>query len=240
MAAESPDSGDSLRPVSSYSRTAMAGQAHNCMDSSSFEGRRRTCLVWWMLTCALAAGTSLGCNASVAQADEPSDVAPVRAFDEPPSVGSSARVEGEMRFGYQNADGSLVEMGRTVLPIDGPEAPEFDGTASDELAGVDAEPAVQPATIPPVITQEPEVSENFSCSRACSTVSLGGSTGAYYAARSCSSFIGAGGCNIHDGYAADVHLVDSFPTPDQEWLCRVYADTTSTFDLQVCCLDCVP
>lgn len=191
-----------------------------------------------MLTCTLAAGSSLGCNSNVAQADEPDDLAPARAFDEPPPIGSRTRVEGEVRFGYHDADGSLVEVGRMLVPTDGPEAPEIDGAGADGLATVEAEPGARPATIPDVLQQDPEVSASLSCSRACSTVSVGGSVGAWYAARSCGSFFGAGGCNIHDGYADDVHLVDSFPTPEQEWLCRAYADTTAMFDLQVCCLDC--
>lgn len=190
-----------------------------------------------MLTCALVTSASLGCDSTLAQADEPERLS--RAFDTPRgSDAPRAKVKGEMSFGYLDEDGSPVEVGRKIVPDEEPETLPLDNLVPDEAGGVGGDSAAKPTAIPPVIQQEPEVSADLSCSRSCGTVEVGGSVGSLFVKRSCGDPTHGGGCNIEDGVASDVHLVDSFPADYDEWICRVYADTTELFDIQVCCLIC--
>src|SRR5688572_3155035 len=107
-----------------------------------------------------------------------------------------------------------------------------DLVVADEESG-DPEPS---PVNPDELTAEPRTSRAIGeCTRNCQTVELSG-TGV----KSDTIFCGVGpghdmtggGCNIEDGVAANVHLLDSYPSSDNQWTCKVYSSQAGAFDLQ--------
>lgn len=77
------------------------------------------------------------------------------------------------------------------------------------------------------------------CTYFCETEEVGGSVGVHSLSHSCQAPMTGGGCNIEDGQAASAYIIDSYPSGNTEWTCKVYSEDTALFDIQTCCHRCV-
>jgi len=75
------------------------------------------------------------------------------------------------------------------------------------------------------------------CIEGCTTTAVGGSIGVHTNTRYCGN-VQSGGCDIEDSAAANVYLIDSYPSANNYWTCKAYSSTTASFNLQTCCATC--